>query len=314
MVYWKYFFSMKDLKRIGPLFIIIGALLWSIDGLLRRSLFSLPPSTVVFLEHMIGLIIMTPFLLKKVVKESVMMQKKEWIALGVIGLFSGALGTIFYTAALAKVNYIQFSVVALLQQLQPIWAIIMAAVLLKEKLTKNFIGWALLAIVASYYVTFKDLGLMGDMNANAIIAAVLALLAGIMWGSTTSFSKIILNKVSSQTGTYYRFAAAPIFALMFMGILGQMGSLGTITQNQWITILVITLSTGMVAQLIYYFGLRQTSGRVTAICELVWPASAVLIDYIYFHNTLSWTQIIGIFFVLISIYKVTTLHHEQRLA
>lgn len=303
---------MKDLKQIGPLFIIIGALLWSVDGLLRRSLFSLPPSTVVFLEHMMGLIIMTPFLFRRVVRESKSMKKKEWIALGVIGLFSGALGTIFYTAALAKVNYIQFSVVALLQQLQPIWAITMAAVLLKEKLTKNFIGWALLAIVASYYVTFKDLGFRGDMNTNTIIAAVLALLAGIMWGSTTSFSKIILNKVSSQTATYYRFAAAPIFAFIFMGILGQVGSLGTITQNQWITILTITLSTGMVALLIYYFGLRQTSGRVTAICELVWPASAVLIDYLYFHNTLSWTQIIGIFFVLLSIYKVTTLHHEQR--
>lgn len=298
--------------RIGPLFIIIGALLWSVDGLLRRSLFSLPPSTVVFLEHMMGLIIMTPFLFKRVVRESKSMKRKEWIALGVIGLFSGALGTIFYTAALAKVNYIQFSVVALLQQLQPIWAITMAAVLLKEKLNKNFIGWALLAIVASYYVTFKDLGLMGDMNTNAIIAAVLALLAGIMWGSTTSFSKIILNRVSSQTATYYRFAAAPIFAFIFMGILGQMGSLGAITQSQWITILIITLSTGMVAQLIYYYGLRQTSGRVTAICELVWPASAVLIDYIYFHNTLSWTQIIGIFFVLLSIYKVTIFHHDKQ--
>jgi drug/metabolite transporter (DMT)-like permease len=52
-------------------------------------------------------------------------------------LFSGALGTIFYTAALGKVQYVQFSVVVLLQQLQPIWAILMASFLLKEKIEKK---------------------------------------------------------------------------------------------------------------------------------------------------------------------------------
>jgi len=61
------------------------------------------------------------------------MSKKEWLAIALVSLFSGALGTIFYTSALGKVNYIQFSVVVLLQQLQPIWAILAAYFLLKEK-------------------------------------------------------------------------------------------------------------------------------------------------------------------------------------
>jgi len=298
---------MKKLIALGPIFVMIAALLWSLDGLLRRSLFSLPPTTVVLFEHLVGLIIMVPFFTKKALYETKNLTKKEWIVVGILGLFSGALGTIFYTAALAKVNYIQFSVVVLLQQLQPIWAISMAAILLKEKMSKKFFFWAILAIAASYFVTFRDLRINITPGNNTLIAAGFALLAGVMWGSTTSFSKILLKKVSYITATYLRFLAAPIFALIILVALGQTGSLVKVTLPQWTTLLIITLSTGMVAQLIYYFGLRSTEGKVSAICELVFPASAIFIDYFYFKNFLSWTQIIGVTIVLFSIYKVTTL-------
>ena len=34
----------------------------------------------------------------------------------------------------------------------------------------------------------------------------------------------------------------------------------------------------MLALAIYYYGLKRTPARITTICELVWPASAVFID------------------------------------
>jgi len=298
---------MKKFKKTGPVFVMVAAFLWSTDGLLRRSLFSLPASVVVCLEHVVGLVIMTPFVLPRVIKEIKLLNRKEWMVVGILGLFSGALGTIFYTAALAKVNFIQFSVVVLLQQLQPIWAISMASFLLKEKISKKFFFWAAIAIAASYFVTFKDLRINIAPSNDTLLAALLALGAGVMWGSTTSFSKILLKKVSFVTATYLRFLAAPIFAFMFVVMFKQINSFGAITLSQWGTLLAITLSTGMIAQLIYYFGLRTTEGKVSAICELVFPASAIFIDYVYFKNTLSITQIIGTCFVLLSIYKVTTL-------
>ena len=303
---------MDKIKKIGPIFIIIASLLWSLDGILRRSLYSLPPATIVFFEHALGLLIMTPFFIMPAIKEMKHLSKKEWIAILIVSLFSGALGTIFYTSALAQVNYIQFSVVVLLQQLQPIWAISMAALLLKEKISRRFIIWAILAIVASYFVTFRDLRVSITPGNGTLIAALLALLAGVMWGSTTSFSKIVLKKVSHNTATYLRFLFAPIFALMFVGFFGQLGSLGNITTPQWGMLLTITLSTGMVALLIYYYGLKKTEGKVSAICELVWPASAIVIDYVYFKNTLSVTQILGTIVVLFSIYKVTTLGNKKN--
>lgn len=301
---------MKKLKNIGPLFIVIAALLWSFDGVLRRGLYSLPPTLVVFWEHVLGFAILFPFTFKYI-RQIRQITRKELIAILIVSLFSGALGTIFYTAALGKVNYIQFSVVVLLQQLQPIWAISTAAIVLKEKIKKSFLVWAILAITGSYFVTFRDL----RFNIGAgqtMTAALLALSAGIMWGSSTSFSKIILKKVSFQLATLLRFFLAPLFALLFLIYFGQFKLIFSPDRQQWFSLLLITLFTGVFAVLIYYYGLKKTQAKISAVCELVWPVSAIFIDYFYFKNYLTITQILGVAIVLFSIYKVT--RNEKEVA
>ncbi len=290
---------MKKLLGFGPLFIIIAALLWSYDGILRRGLYSLPPSIIVFYEHVVGFAILL-FLIPKWWPDLKKMTKKEWLAMGAVSLFASTLGTIFYTAALGQVNYIQYSVVLLLQQLQPLWAIGMAALLLKEKITKSFILWAAVALVAAYFITFKDLTVKLQTGAGTLYGGVLALGAGAVWGT----SKAVLNKVSFLTATALRFAIAPFFAFGFIVSFGQTAALYQITSAQWTSLLIIAFSTGMVGLAIYYFGLKKTPARIATICELVWPASAVFIDYFYFKNSLSLTQILGVIVLLFSIYQV----------
>lgn len=295
---------MKKILSTGPIFIIIAALLWSFDGILRRSLYTLPPAVIVFWEHLLGALILLPVFFK-FIAELKKMRRKEWISIMTVSLFSGALGTIFYTQALGMVQYIQFSVVVLLQQLQPVWAILAASILLKEKITGNFAKWAILAIVAAYLVTFRDLRVNIASGSGTAAAALLALGAGFVWAVSTSFSKIVLAKVSYWTATSLRFWLAPLFALLFVFVQNQQNTLTAISQSQWLILLAITLSTGMVALVIYYFGLRKTPARVSTICELTWPASAIFIDYFIYKQGLSATQLLGVGLLFLSIYNVS---------
>lgn len=297
---------MKKIIQMGPLFIIVAALIWSFDGVLRRSLYALPPAVVVFYEHALGAIILL-FFIKHWLPDIRKMTKKEWLAAAAVSLFAGALGTIFYTSALGKVNYIQLSVVVLLQQLQPIWAIIAARLVLKEKITRIFLLWTALALVAAYFITFKDLTVNLATGSGTIVAALLAIGAGVMWGSSTAFSKYFLNTVSFISGTALRFCGAAIFAFLIIVFNGQTSTMTSLSQPQWVALGIITLSTGLVALLIYYYGLKQTPARVSTLCELMWPASAIFIDYFYYHNSLSFTQILGVILLLFVIYKVSPL-------
>lgn len=296
---------MKRLLSFGPLFIIIAALLWALDGVLRINLYSLPPAVIVFYEHVLGFIVLL-FFLPKWIGELKKMTRKEWIAIIAVSLFSGALGTIFYTAALQLIKYTQYSVVVLLQQqLQPIWAILAAAILLKEKLTKRFVLWAAVALIGAYFITFKDLHVNFATGGGTIMAGLLATGAGFMWGSTTAVSKVTLNKVSHIAATALRFFFAPVFAFFFILIPNQTSALFTLNQQQWLTLLLITFSTGMVAIIIYYYGLKKVQAKASAIYELTFPAAAVLIDFFYYHKTLTPTQILGIFLLILAMLQVT---------
>lgn len=295
---------MKKLLGFGPIFIILAAFLWSLDGLLRRSLYVLPPTIIVFYEHLIGFLLLVPFLIPHI-KTVASIKPKVWGAFVWITLLSSILGTLFYTAALGKVNFIQFSVVVLLQQLQPLFVVFFAWLILKEKPKGNYPLLFILALIGAYMVSFPNLIVNLQKNSGEVIAVLLAVGAAFSWGSSTAFSRYALLRVPSILATGLRFGLASVLGLGFVYLLGNQQSLTALNSNQWLTLLAIALSTGMVALAIYYYGLKNTPAHISAICELTWPLSAVVIDYVYFHKTLTITQIAGALLLTFTIYNVS---------
>lgn len=278
--------------KLGSVAVIVAALLWSVDGLLRRNLYDLPPSVVVFYEHLFGLIILFPLILFSL-KAFKKLTRKQWLAIIGVSFLSGALGTILYTAALGQIQYIPFSVVVLLQQLNPVFAIVAAAILLKEPLTRKFFGLAALALVAAYFVAFPDYVVNLDTGSGTALAALFAVGAAAAWGTSTAFSKYALKGTSFVHITAARFAFTPIFALLFVGISGSAPQLTTLSPAQLLYIVAITFSTGLIALLIYYFGLQRVPASRAAILELAWPLSAVVVGYLFLNQTLELSQAIA---------------------
>jgi drug/metabolite transporter (DMT)-like permease len=294
----------------GPLLIFIAAVLWGLDGILRRSLYGLPPATIVFYEHLIGAILIAPFLWRAWKEET--LHKNEWTALTLVSLLSGVLGTLFFTTALLKINFISFSVVFLLQKLQPIFTIITAYLVLGEAPGRKYLPWALLALVAGYFVTFPN-GVVNLSGKEQLAAAMFALLAAIAWGSSTAFSRYVLIGHSNTLVTGMRFLITVPLAFGFVLGLGQFDSIMTVTSIQLLTLIGIALSTGMLALWIYYRGLKTTPARISAIVELAFPMTAILIDYFLYGTALAASQYLAAAVLLFAMYKVAQLNAPQRL-
>lgn len=293
---------MKHIKY-GSAALILAALLFSVDGLLRRHLFMLPPSVIVFYEHLFGALILAPFALNAF-KAFKKLTRKQWYAIIGVSFLSGAVGTILYTAALGRVNFIDFSVVVLLQQLNPVFAITAAALLLREPLTNRFLGLAAISLIAAYFVTFPDLKVNLSTGSGTVIAALYAVGAAAAWGTSTAFSKYALKGTSTLHITAARFAITPIFAMVFVLLSGSTASLGSITMSQFKYLVAITFSTGMVALLIYYFGLKRVLASRAALLELAWPLSAVIVGYIWLDQGFTFTQGIGAIVLTGAIYLI----------
>lgn len=278
--------------RYGAAAVVVASLLWSVDGLLRRHLYVLPAPVIVFYEHLFGLLILAPIILTSI-KAFKKLTRNQWYAIIGVSFLSGAVGTILYTAALGRIQFIPFSVVVLLQQLNPIFAITASALLLKEPLTRRFFGLSAIALVAAYFVTFPDYVVNFSTGTGTVIAALFAVGAAAAWGVSTAFSKYALKDTSSIHITALRFGFTPIFALIFVVLSGSTASLGAITLNQFMYLVAITFSTGLVALIIYYFGLKRVLASRAAILELAWPASAVVVGWLWLDQGLTASQAIA---------------------
>ena len=123
-------------------------------------------------------------------------------------------------------------------------------------------------------------------------------------------------RLPSLTVTGLRFGLASLLGLLIIFMTGKTSQLYLLSSAQFLTLLTITLSTGMVALAIYYYGLKRTPARISSICELTWPLSAVLLDYFYFHRGLTLSQWLGAALLTLSITavsrfkKVPTVGHE----
>lgn len=279
-------------SKYGSAAVVAAALLWSVDGLLRRHLYTLPAPVIVFWEHTFGFILLLP-LIAMSWRAFKKLTRRQWLTIAGVSLLSGAAGTILYTAALGRVQFIPFSVVILLQQLNPIFAITTAALLLREPLTRRFMGLSAVALVAAYFATFPNVSIDLSTGKGTVVAALFAVGAAAAWGISTAFSKYALKGTSSLHVTAARFGITPFFALLFVALSGSTHAVGTITLDQFKYLVAITFSTGLMALIIYYFGLKRVKASRAAILELAWPASAVLVGYIWLHQGLTLTQGIG---------------------
>ena len=285
-------------RALPQLAVISAAILWSLDGLLRQMLYNVPAFLIISIEHVIGAVIFIPFLIKGW-QEILKLGQRAWISVLWISICGGMLGTFFYTSALSYVNYINLSVVVLLQKLQPIFAITLAAVILKEPLSKKFLVLAVTAILGSFLVTF-GLQPIANWNDKMIIAALLALLAAFSWGSSTVLGKHALKHISFQLITSLRLT---ITALVCMAVIVASNDIKIVTEltiMQWKILLVITCSTGGVALFIYYYGLNGLPASHATLYELFWPFSAMCIDWFYRERSLEPAQLFGAVLLLSS--------------
>ena len=286
-------------KNLPALAVIGAAILWSLDGYIRQNLFALPSFLIISLEHVIGAIIFFPLLIKGWA-EIYTLSQRGWISVLWISICGGVLGTFFYTKALSYVEYIDLSVVVLLQKLQPFFAIALAAVILREKITKRFFILALTAVVGGYLITFGN-NPIANWNDKTIIAALLALLAAFSWGSSTVLGKHALNQISFMTITALRLTITAAITLFIIISNSQYELITEMSFTNWSYIILIVISSGSIALFIYYYGLNHLPASHVTIYELLWPLSAVTIDWFIYERVMTAYQFIGAIILLTSI-------------
>lgn len=291
---------------LGIVFIILAGILWAIDTVVRYPLLfsGVSAERIVFMEHLFLSVIFLPLLLKDAKKIGTIKLSTIFYFI-VIGVCGSAIGSLTFTKAFMLINP---SLVILLQKLQPVIAISLASVTLGEKIKKEFVFWAAVALVGGLLISSTDImpGLMqlnftmGLLSKKAVWGYTLAMIAVVSWGASTVYGKKLslqgYDEIQIMGG---RFVLGLVFMTFYL--YSRFGGL-SLDWNMatYGKILLMVFLSGLGGMYFYYKGLKMISARACALAEMFFPFSAVVINWVFLGAKLMPVQIVGAALLVIS--------------
>lgn len=281
----------------------LAASLWGLSALWRGPLArELPSLAIVLWEHVLLTAVMLPWLvpaLRRLRRASARTQ----LSVLVIGAGSSALATVLFTTAFRLGDPITPQV---LQKLQPLFALALAALLLGERVRRSYLLFLLPALVGAWLMTFADP--LGVSVASAR-AALLAVGAAALWAAGTVLGRGASAELRFVDLTALRFA----IGLVTLAAVAALTS--TPLAVPWSaapSILALALLPGLTAMVLYYLALGRTPASRATLAELAFPLTAALIGVLAFDARPTASQWVGIVIVLATVVALAL--HEARAA
>jgi drug/metabolite transporter (DMT)-like permease len=255
------------------------------DALLRNPLAeSTQVATIVFGEHVVLVVVMLPLVVTAI--PALWRAGPRYVAAGVVvGVGASALATILFTEAFVRGDPVTPVV---LQKVQPLVVVLLAATILGERPRPRF-GIFLLGGLAGVWLTVFPSPF--DVSVHGTEAALLALAAAGLWALGTVLGRFLALQLAFQQVTAVRFAFG--LPASFVAVL-VLGAPFTASGHDLAFIALLALITGLVALLLYYWGLKRTPASVAAIAELTFPVVAISVGYLAFDETLTASQLVGV--------------------
>ena len=279
----------RPTSSAGFAMVALGAALWGTDPLFRQGLaLDLPASVIVFVEHLLPALLLLPLILRGLRRARATFDRKDWLCLVVLGCGASALATFLFTTAFM---FGSPTTPALLQQVQPLFAIAGARLLLGERLRPRFGAYLIGALVGAYLIAFPN---PAAVTVNGLTPALLALAAAGLWGSGTVLGRRLGAKMPFGELTALRLFFGLLASAVVVGVQGDLGTLGRLDGRGALALVLLALVPGLISLLVYYRGLQSTPAAAATIAELAFPLTTLVVSFVAFHAVLSGTQWIGV--------------------
>jgi drug/metabolite transporter (DMT)-like permease len=279
----------------GVVLVAIAAALWGLDPILRKPLASsTTATTIVFGEHVVLVLFTLPFLLPAL--RAVWQAGSRYVAASVgIGAGASAVATILFTDALFHSDFITPVVI---QKVQPLVAVIGAAIVLRERPRPRFVWFLFPALLGLWLVNQPH---PFQPTAHGLRPVIESLAAAVLWACGTVLGRYLGRELEFQHILSLRFFFGLIASAIALPIMTRAKPYG----GAWagghdsLWIVYYAVATGLISLALYYHGLKRTPAVLASLAELTYPAIAV-IGGIYAYNAhLRWSQWLGVAMIIV---------------
>jgi drug/metabolite transporter (DMT)-like permease len=265
--------------------IITAMLIFGSIGIFVKGI-NLSSSEIALLRGVIGsvfLILASLFAKQKLSFKSI---KKNLILL----IFSGAAIGFNWILLFEAYRYTTISNATLSYYFAPVFVMILAPFVLKEKLTPVKTG-CILAAMAGLFLVVNIGGSSAGTSYNHPLGILYGLLAAALYSSVILMNKFI-KKLSGFETTLIQLLVSALVLLPYVLIRDYFDFSGVDSKSIVLILIVGIVHTG-IAYFMYFGSVKELSGQTIAVLSYIDPISAVIMAAIFLGESMSIIQIIG---------------------
>lgn len=265
--------------------IIISMLIFGTIGVFVKHV-EMPSSAIAFLRAVIGslFLVFASFFVKQ--KLSLNAIRQNFILLFISGAAIGVNWILLFEAY----KYTSVSNATLSYYFAPVFVIILAPLVLKEKLTITKVLCAAAAMLGLLLVV--NIGGISSVSAkNNLLGIGYGLAAAVLYASVILMNKFI-KELSGFETTLVQLATGAVVLLPNI-ILKENISLQSVNSLSIVYILILGIVHTGVAYFLYFTSVKELKGQTIAVLSYIDPISAVIFAALFLGESMSLPQIVG---------------------
>lgn len=181
---------------------------------------------------------------------------------------------------------------------QPFFFVIIGAVLLRESISIDKVGWIILAFIGVTLVANVDLSSF-SFSSSYIKGIFLALAASVFW----AISAVIVKQLKGVKPDLIALIQLAIGTCILLPFTNMM-SMSSATGLQWGYLIILGGVHSCLTYILMYSAYQKLSTPVIAVLTFIYPVVAILVDFIFYEESLNALQFVGGFLILFSSFAV----------
>ncbi len=282
------------MNKKGLLLILSAACLWGTAGIFVRALsgFGISNMQIVFVRAVITTLIMCGACLEQGTQAFKFKLRDVWLFVA-----NGILSIVFFNFCYYKtIELSTLSVASVLMYTAPIFVMLLAIPIFKERLSIKKCICVLLAFLGCVFVS----GAIGSGCGISRECLAFGLLTGLGYSLYTIFGNLLLNRgYSSLTITLYSFLFAALGSAPF-ALLGDGLPLYEMSGKAMLVAVAMAVFNTVLPYILYTAGLKRVEVSLAPIIATVEPITATVIG-VFYNDPLDAYGVVGIILVLGSV-------------
>lgn len=295
---------------LAYLAIILTTVLWASSLIFAKLIFvELGPIVFVALRYTLACPFLLVITLQHKKKQTVEDVKKNWKLLLVAGLSGPFISQILQYIGLELTTA---SDTLLLLNLTPIFAVILAAPVLNEKISFEKIVGLSLATIGALLIVMNTAPDDITFDIWRFLGALIVIVSTFFFAINGIAGKIAIKSIDAISITFYSTLIAVPFIWISATLLDDVTVLLTMSMQSWLIVLWVAIVNTVIAFILYYESMKYIEASLVQIMLNLIAVWGVLLSIFVLHETVTYLQIFGGIITVIGVIIAQMTHARRK--